>query len=475
VRAQIDGALGAQRRVWVPAFQTLGRVLETEMEKYLKTRALNVESKWYGETRLLFYAPMPATLTAETYGAPATTLSTDRATAAWEAGWGIVPVALAFYQFDPAQDSSRAPRVSLRLKDESGAIWAAQDREFDTSETAGNLSRFTGVFGFLVPAGTPPGAYRLALGIYDAPSLRLLQPEHDVLTVKVVRPAVPPPVLALPIQTPVTVGWPGMRLLGMSMRDGDWQGGEGMHLDLFWRASASNLPERVLFVQVQGLDGKPYAVSEGAPRAPTPSWRAGDLVREQRDLQLPANLPAGTYRIAAGWLDAGTQARVPHTGGDNQFVLREVTVKARPHQMTAPAMQTRNDLRFGDVARIAGHDLTVDLMRRTVTVRLYWQALGETTTPYKVFVHVVPANGTAPLAQHDGPPAGGALPTTAWLSGEYIADEHIVALPDGLPPGAYRVLVGLYDPQGGARVPAIAPDGRRFANDAAELTTFVWR
>ncbi len=471
VRAQIDGALGARRRVWVPAYQTLGRVLETEVENYLKANALNVESKWYGETRLLFYAPAVRALTIEPLGTPVTTLGTDRATPAWEAGWGIVPLTLALDFDDPA----RTPRISLRLKDDTGVIWAAQDREFDTVEGSGAARRFRGAAGFLVPAGTPPGAYRLSLGVYDAQSLQMLRPERDVLNVRVVRPAVPPPVVALPIQTPVTVGWPGMRLLGFSLRDGDWQGGERMHLDLFWRATASDLPERALFVQVQGLDGKPYAVSEGAPRAPTPSWQTGDLMREQRDVQLPANLPAGTYRVAVGWLDASDHTRVPHSGGDNQFVLREIAVKARPHQMTLPAVQTRNDLRFGDVARIAGHDLVLDPLRRAVTVRLYWQSAAETTTPYKVFVHIVPVGGVTPLAQHDSPPAGGALPTTAWLSGEYIADEHVVALPDGLPPGPYRVLVGLYDPQSGARVPATAPDGRRFANDAAELTSFVWR
>ncbi|MBI5876298.1 MAG: glycosyltransferase family 39 protein [Chloroflexi bacterium] len=471
VRAQIDEALDAHRRIWVPAYQSLGRVLETEMENHLKAGALSVESKWYGDTRLLFYAPIAPALTFEASGTPAITVGTDRATSAWEAGWGIVPLQMTLDFDEPA----RTPRISLRLKDEAGVVWAAQDREFDSMETSGAIRRFRSAAGFLVPAGTPPGAYRISLGIYDAQSLQSLRPERDVLTLRVSRPAVPPSIAALPIQTPLTVGWPGMRLLGLTLRDGAWRGGETLHLDLFWQATDSSLPGRVLFAQMQGPDGKPYAVSETPPRIPTTAWQRGDLYREQRDLQLPANLPAGTYRVAIGWFDERNQSRVPHSGGDNQFVLREITVTARPRQMTPPAMQARNDLRFGDVARIAGHDLALDPQRKTATARLYWLATSETPAAYKVFVHIVPAGATTPLAQHDSPPAGGALPTTAWLPGEYITDEHVVALPDNMPPGPYRILVGLYDPQSGARVPAFAPDGQRFPNDAVILTSFEWR
>jgi hypothetical protein len=36
--------------------------------------------------------------------------------------------------------------------------------------------------------------------------------------------------------------------------------------------------------------------------------------------------------------------------------------------------------------------------------------------------------------------------------GEYVADPHALALPGNLPPGDYRIEVGLYDAESGARL-----------------------
>ncbi len=55
------------------------------------------------------------------------------------------------------------------------------------------------------------------------------------------------------------------------------------------------------------------------------------------------------------------------------------------------------------------------------------------------------------IAQQDGP-AGGARPSTAWLPGEAVADKHALLIPDGTPPGAYRLVVALYDAATGARL-----------------------
>ncbi|MBK6432902.1 hypothetical protein [Candidatus Amarolinea dominans] len=36
------------------------------------------------------------------------------------------------------------------------------------------------------------------------------------------------------------------------------------------------------------------------------------------------------------------------------------------------------------------------------------------------------------------------MPTTGWLSGEYLTDRHVLRLPDSLPSGAYDVEIGFY-------------------------------
>ena len=60
-------------------------------------------------------------------------------------------------------------------------------------------------------------------------------------------------------------------------------------------------------------------------------------------------------------------------------------------------------------------------------------------------------------------------PTTFWQTGDRIYDEKTIALPAGLPPGDYTLVVGLYDPATGERLPAVGPDGQRYANDAVVL------
>ncbi|MEP7198500.1 MAG: hypothetical protein ABI874_01670, partial [Chloroflexota bacterium] len=456
-KAQLDAALDANRRVWLPAYQTLGRILETEMEKYLALNALPVEAQWYETTRLSFYASAPS------FTPTFIPILANRWYVAdqphYAAGWGIVAIRLDWHS-----TNFRDPnlRVSIRLRDTRGQLWGMQDRAFVPHDANAPINSFIFFdrFGLLIAAGTPPGAYRVSAAVYDGADSNSIAPEAELTTIQVTRPTSPPPISALPIQTPFIADWVDVRLLGYTLRDGAWRAGDALHLDLFWQAQETANGSGRVFAHVQDAQGKVVASNAEQPAYPLSQWQRGDLIREQRDLTLPATLAPGTYRVVVGL------AR-----GSDQVTLREITVQARPHQITPPTPQVNDDVRFASAAKIVGHDLTVDTQQKTVTLRLHWQALREMDTAYKVFVHIIPPNGGAPIAQHDSPPANGALPTTSWVAGEYIADEHTITLPADAPNGTYRVLVGLYDPQSGARVPAFDASGRAFANDAAELET----
>ena len=65
-------------------------------------------------------------------------------------------------------------------------------------------------------------------------------------------------------------------------------------------------------------------------------------------------------------------------------------------------------------------------------------------------------------AQHDGPPQGGARPTSSLIPGEIVADDHLLAEAAVLPPGRYRLIAGLYDPATGQRL--AGPDGATFVH-----------
>ena len=67
-----------------------------------------------------------------------------------------------------------------------------------------------------------------------------------------------------------------------------------------------------------------------------------------------------------------------------------------------------------------------------------------------MFVHLLDSTG-AVVAQHDGVPANASIPTTDWAAGEIVADQHLISFPD-LPPGEYRVVVGMYNAATGERL-----------------------
>jgi hypothetical protein len=115
----------------------------------------------------------------------------------------------------------------------------------------------------------------------------------------------------------------------------------------------------------------------------------------------------------------------------------------------------------GDVAVLVGWEAVQARGTSGLEVTLYWVALREVGTNLKAFVHLLDARGQV-VAQHDGEPVGGFSPTSRWRSGEVIADQHWVLLPQELAPGRYSLGAGMYAPQPMGNLPTdpSTPDGR---------------
>ena len=102
---------------------------------------------------------------------------------------------------------------------------------------------------------------------------------------------------------------------------------------------------------------------------------------------------------------------------------------------------------FGEGARLIGYDLAAEARPGgQVRLTLYWQAAARMGTSYVVF------DGRFG-GQHDGIPGNGALPTTGWVVGEFLVDEHIFAIKPEAEPGPYLLEIGLYEPVSGRRLP----------------------
>ena len=102
-------------------------------------------------------------------------------------------------------------------------------------------------------------------------------------------------------------------------------------------------------------------------------------------------------------------------------------------------------------------------------LRTFWQVEQPFDQNYSIFVHLLDADGQRPT-QRDAPPWQGRFPTSAWRPGSLVVDANDVYLPPGLPPGEYRVVVGMYEPVSGAR-PPVTLDGVPLPAGAIEVAT----
>jgi hypothetical protein len=310
---------------------------------------------------------------------------------------------------------------------------------------------------------TPPGTYTLKLAVYDPETLAPLpaigpatQGVFAVLgQVTLTRPTRPAAVAELPIVTPTTLSWRGLRLLGSAALPETVAPGDRLLPVLFWQAEQAPLPD--LRVRVDLISEDPSAPAASWEAAvvsgyPTTLWQTGDVWRGRVPLPLDPTLPTGDYRLALRLTDG---AAVSPT-----VILGTITLVGRPHVFTPPAtMEQRLNARFGDLATLLGYDLDPPTTRaEPLALTLYWRAEATAAIPYAVSVQLLDENGIL-RAQQDQQPGGGLLATTGWVPGEILTDAYRLDLPADLPAGAYTLILKLYDPVTGQTLPVTSADG----------------
>lgn len=125
------------------------------------------------------------------------------------------------------------------------------------------------------------------------------------------------------------------------------------------------------------------------------------------------------------------------------------------YRLTGP--ENAADVRFGEAIRLVGTDGGVESASPgdLLGYRFYWQAATTPAENYSLFVHLMPVEAEELAAQADGNPAAPERLTQTWddPTEVLISPWFQLALPADLPAGAYRVLVGLYNFETGARLP----------------------
>jgi hypothetical protein len=228
--------------------------------------------------------------------------------------------------------------------------------------------------------------------------------------------------------------------------------------------NAPNQFEAFSYYHRAGAPVYPLPTTRPLEEAPTEAALNDIVARHDRLFVLYwAEAQADPERFIESWLAAHT-----FKAGDQWFggVRLATYAAARPASEIATPMNAR----FGDDITLEGYTLQRGSFAPgdIVQLTLFWHTDAVLAERYKVFVHLSPAFDQPPLAQADGEPGGGLMITTAWQLGQQVIDNHGVLVPPDLPPGQYRLIVGVYnlfDPE--ARLPIRVGD--TIAGDRLDL------
>jgi hypothetical protein len=116
---------------------------------------------------------------------------------------------------------------------------------------------------------------------------------------------------------------------------------------------------------------------------------------------------------------------------------------------------------LGEQVRLLGYTVAEESVETGEMVRLtlFWQADATPSERYTVFAHVVDEQGRL-VAQQDSEPSGGSRPTSTWEPDEVIADHVGILMPLDAASGPHRLVVGMYQPDSGNRLPVVGDDGQ---------------
>ena len=336
--------------------------------------------------------------------------------------------------------------LSLRLLDQDALSWGQFDRPLKTLDPNLLLRHEHEA---ALPAGLPPGEYRIELRLLVGAEQRpvALNDGGDAFLL--------PDRLQVASVAQGQALWPGsaVQLVDAGFPDAEYRPGHPIPLALAWRTRRQPADDYRLRLRLVDEDGVLAAEAINTPTRSdyaTSHWQPGEFLLGQAGLLIPPLAPAGRYALQLSLVKPEDEHLLPimrtwPLWGQKELTLGTLEVKEWPLVTQPPPMESALEAELGApaLAALRGYDLASS--NGGLALTLYWLALRSTETNYAVLVHLTGADGQI-VAQGDGIPAGGLRPTTTWRPGEYISDTHLIPLPTGVPDECTpcRLWVGLY-------------------------------
>ena len=325
--ARTESALAELARPGGRVFAVLWATDESDpdrfVEGWLDAHAYKALDSWVGNVRLVVYAVPVGTPPAPEQRLDVRLLNAENGDEIMLLGYSLLNDQLAagdiaqitlFWQAE--RTPTRRYKVFLHVLDAGNHIVGQRDAE------PGGGARLTTLwspsevvadnYGLPIHPATPPGEYRVEVGMYDPETgQRLTTPEGEgqvwLAPLAVERSLTPVPIVVLGMQHAAGAQFGELRLLGYDayklgfahQPDLPLRPGEVLHTSLTWRAETQPGGDWQVAIDLVDSEGREWAglVAEPVEGYPTSLWQAGDVWRGQFNLALPGEAPSGKYRL----------------------------------------------------------------------------------------------------------------------------------------------------------------------------------
>jgi 4-amino-4-deoxy-L-arabinose transferase-like glycosyltransferase len=304
---------------------------ERFIEGWLDAQAYKALDSWVGNVRLIVYAVPERTPSAPDQRLDVRLQSAENGDELTLLGHSLLNDQLAagdIAQITLFWRAERTPaqryKVFLHVLDAGNHIVGQRDAE------PGGGARLTTLwppgevvadnYGLPIHPATPPGEYRVEVGMYNPETgQRLTTADGEgqvwLAPLLVARPLTPAPDAALGMQHDAGAEFGELGLLGYDayklgaahQPDLPLRPGEVLQANLYWRAETRPSGDWQVAIGLVDSEEREWVglTAEPVGDYPTSLWQAGDVWRGQFNLALPGDLPPGRYRLRVRLLAPG--------------------------------------------------------------------------------------------------------------------------------------------------------------------------
>ena len=251
-----------------------------------------------------------------------------------------------------------------------------------------------------------------------------------------------------------------IRLLGCDWDTKRTDSENKLNLTLYWQAMLPIVEDYEILLKVVNGAYKVWGQQEGHPVRgvfPTHTWREGQIIKDQREIEVLPGTPPGVYHIEVILYDLRNGVWVEPDGGPGLLGPVEIPRGAPPAE--ALDIEHPVEANLAGQVKLLGHNIESGFRPGDgIHLTLFWNALRKMEKDYTVFAHLVDEGGNI-WGQKDNPPVDGFYPTTQWEEGETVRDQYDLIISPDARPGDYRLEVGMYLAETGERLAIVDRNG----------------